>query len=336
MKINVGDKVVVKKPNNEKEGGLIWSTHMDGICSKEITVSNFIVDDIFLVEENTWAYKTSWVTHVNGQAVARPYENWKMSISKSKFKRCTEKLPVYEVEGIIGFIDEQNNIFYYRPTNDKFISAKVYPFKYPDDSEGWEFVKDNCDSESRYVGNIDLYDVGITHYEEDGSALLVPAEKLMKLEWEGSSEGNVIASFSVVGGGDKGVTEVGASTKNSIASTLGVPERYLGNTISNDTKLKNSIDQYKKSKTNTEWTDKHYDFNYTLTEDDIEKGVIKIDPYFVNRMWKVNSWDDTGAAFHSLKNYARISNGKNPLERDLTSLYKQVKRLCELHGVLLE
>lgn len=85
----------------------------------------------------------------------------------------------------------------------------------------------------------------------------------------------------------------------------------------------------------TTWTDKHYDFNYTLTEDDIEKGVLKIDPYFVNRMWRINSWDDTGAAFHSLKNYARICNGKNPLERDLKSLYKQVKRLCELHGVEL-
>lgn len=81
------------------------------------------------------------------------------------------------------------------------------------------------------------------------------------------------------------------------------------------------------------WTDKHYDFTYTLTEEDIEAGEIKIDPYFVNRIWKINSWDDTGAAFHSLKNYARICNNKNPLERDLKSLYKQVKRLCELHKV---
>lgn len=86
----------------------------------------------------------------------------------------------------------------------------------------------------------------------------------------------------------------------------------------------------------TEWTDKHYDFNYTLTEDDIEKGVIKIDPYFVNRMWRINSWDDTGTAFHCIKNFARISNAKNPLERDLRSQYKQIKRLCELHGVDLD
>lgn len=85
----------------------------------------------------------------------------------------------------------------------------------------------------------------------------------------------------------------------------------------------------------TTWTDKHYNFSYTLTESDIENGEIKIDPYFVNRMWRINSWDDTGAAFHSLKNYARICNGKNPLERDLKSLYQQVLRLCELHGVEL-
>ena len=83
----------------------------------------------------------------------------------------------------------------------------------------------------------------------------------------------------------------------------------------------------------TEWTDKHYDFNYTLTEDDIEQGFVKIDPYFVNRMWRINSWDDTGAAFHCMKNFARICNNKNPLERDLRSQYKQIKRLCDLHGV---
>ncbi len=108
---------------------------------------------------------------------------------------------------------------------------------------------------------------------------------------------------------------------------LGADEEFV-ETVS----IPEADDLIKTNPANT-WTDKHYDFTYTLTEEDIESGKIKIDPYFVNRMWRINSWDDTGAAFHSLKNYARICNGKNPLERDLKSLYKQVKRLCELYKV---
>ena len=85
-----------------------------------------------------------------------------------------------------------------------------------------------------------------------------------------------------------------------------------------------------------EWTDKHYDFNYQLTEEDVENGHIRIDAYFVNRMWKINSWDDTGAAFHNLKTFTRMGNEKNSLGRELEALYKQTKRLCKLHGVEVE
>jgi hypothetical protein len=86
-------------------------------------------------------------------------------------------------------------------------------------------------------------------------------------------------------------------------------------------------------KVNTEWTDKHYNFNYKLSEKNIKDGHVRVDSYFVNRMWKLNSWDDTGAAFHSLKTLARIINSKNPLERELVALYQQVNSLCKLHGV---
>ena len=85
-----------------------------------------------------------------------------------------------------------------------------------------------------------------------------------------------------------------------------------------------------------EWTDKHYDLNYQLTEEDVENGHIRIDAYFVNRMWKINSWDDTGAAFHNLKTFTRMGNEKNSLGRELEALYKQTKRLCKLHGVEVE
>ena len=81
------------------------------------------------------------------------------------------------------------------------------------------------------------------------------------------------------------------------------------------------------------WTDKHYDFNYQLTQEDIDKGYVRIDAYFVNRMWKVNSWDDTGAGFHIVKTIPRIANSKNPIERELIALHKQINALCKLHGV---
>lgn len=86
----------------------------------------------------------------------------------------------------------------------------------------------------------------------------------------------------------------------------------------------------------TEWTDKHYDNYYTLTEEDIEEGKIRIDAYFVNRMWKLNSIDDTGCAFHCLKTYTRMANGKNSMERELNALNGQLKRWAKLMNVKLK
>ena len=82
------------------------------------------------------------------------------------------------------------------------------------------------------------------------------------------------------------------------------------------------------------WTDKHYDFNYTLTEDDIEKGVIKIDPYFVAKQWKLGSKDDSGALWHTFKGIARFGE-KNSIEREIRAFHAQIKRLAELNGVKL-
>lgn len=86
----------------------------------------------------------------------------------------------------------------------------------------------------------------------------------------------------------------------------------------------------------TEWTDKHYDNYYTLTDEDIEEGKIRIDAYFVNRMWKLNSIDDTGCAFHCLKTYTRMANGKNSMERELNALNGQLKRWAKLMNVKLK
>lgn len=83
----------------------------------------------------------------------------------------------------------------------------------------------------------------------------------------------------------------------------------------------------------SDWSDEHYNHFYQLTEEDIKAGQIKVDAYFVNRMWKINSWEDTGAGFHILKTLPRIANNKNSLKRELVALKKQVDILCKLHGV---
>ena len=85
----------------------------------------------------------------------------------------------------------------------------------------------------------------------------------------------------------------------------------------------------------TEWTDKHYDFTYKLTEQDISDGEIKVDPYFVGMVWKTGGRDDSGALFHIIKTCARFGE-KNPIEREIKALYAQVKGLARVHGVELE
>lgn len=85
----------------------------------------------------------------------------------------------------------------------------------------------------------------------------------------------------------------------------------------------------------TQWTDKHYDFTYTLSEKDIEQGGIKIDPYFISKQWKVGSKDDSGALFHCLKTIARFGH-KNDIEREVKALHAQVLGVARSFGVELD
>lgn len=79
--------------------------------------------------------------------------------------------------------------------------------------------------------------------------------------------------------------------------------------------------------------DAHYSgFTYTLTESDKQAGVLKVDPYFVNKLWGISAKDSTGVLFHCLKNISRYSD-KNSKEREIRALYLQVKRLAELEEV---
>ena len=84
-----------------------------------------------------------------------------------------------------------------------------------------------------------------------------------------------------------------------------------------------------------EWTDKHYNLTYTLTESDKSSGFVKLDPYLVSKVWKVGSKDDSGALWHCLKTIARFGE-KNSQEREIKALYAQIKRLAEINNVELE
>lgn len=88
------------------------------------------------------------------------------------------------------------------------------------------------------------------------------------------------------------------------------------------------------AQTKTEWTDAHYNFFYTLTDNDIFNKKIKIDPYFVAQQWKIGSKDDSGALWHCFKAIARFGE-KNSVEREINALHAQIVRLAELHNVKL-
>jgi len=77
------------------------------------------------------------------------------------------------------------------------------------------------------------------------------------------------------------------------------------------------------------WTNSHYNFTYKLTQKDIEKGEIKLDPYFISQQWDLGSKDNTGILFHCLKTIARWG-AKNTVEREIQAMEAQIKRLKEL------
>lgn len=85
----------------------------------------------------------------------------------------------------------------------------------------------------------------------------------------------------------------------------------------------------------TAYSSSHYDFDYVLTEKDIQEGKIRIDAYFVAKQWKTGSRDDSGALFHCLKTIARFGD-KNPIEREIKALYNQAKALGRIYNIDLD
>lgn len=80
----------------------------------------------------------------------------------------------------------------------------------------------------------------------------------------------------------------------------------------------------------TGWTDKHYNFLYKLTEQEKASGEIKVDPYWVALQWGLGAKDSSGILTHQLKTISRFGD-KNPIEREITALEAQIKRLKELY-----
>ena len=79
------------------------------------------------------------------------------------------------------------------------------------------------------------------------------------------------------------------------------------------------------------WSDKHYNFEYELSEEDIKKGKIKIDPYFVDKIWGIKN----GCLFHILKTLARWGN-KNTIERETKASIATLFRYAELENIDLK
>lgn len=85
----------------------------------------------------------------------------------------------------------------------------------------------------------------------------------------------------------------------------------------------------------SDYSTKHYDSYYHLTDKDIEDGKIKVDAYFVGKVWRTGSRDDSGALWHTLKTVARFGE-KNSVEREIKALYNQAKALGRIYGVDLD
>lgn len=81
--------------------------------------------------------------------------------------------------------------------------------------------------------------------------------------------------------------------------------------------------------------DKHYDFKYKLKEEDIKRGYIKVDPYFVSYIYKFNQIEPTGGLFHIFKTVARFGR-KNGIVREVRAIYASIKRVAEIYGIDLE
>ena len=115
--------------------------------------------------------------------------------------------------------------------------------------------------------------------------------------------------------------------------SFGTAPMILLNTLEDDYEVPNWDDDISIRPKDSYTTD-HYNMYYTLTENDIEAGKIKVDAYWVAKQWKTGSRDDSGALWHSLKTIARFGE-KNDKAREIKALYNQAKALARIYDVEL-
>lgn len=80
----------------------------------------------------------------------------------------------------------------------------------------------------------------------------------------------------------------------------------------------------------SEWTDKHYNFDYKLTREDIDRGYIRVDAYFVCAVWGLFKRDGgSGILFHVLKTILRIGKKVgNSFQREIDAIKAQLDNLA--------
>lgn len=94
--------------------------------------------------------------------------------------------------------------------------------------------------------------------------------------------------------------------------------------------IEEDTDTQEKQPVKSDYTDTHYDFKYNLTQEDIDRGYIKIDPYFIGNEWKVGEKDPSGILTHNLKTIARFGD-KNSKRRESEALVKQSENLLRFY-----
>lgn len=252
----------------------------------------------------------------------RPYENWKKDIGEAKFLRCLDKINTLytEVEGIQGYLDPKEGLFYYNKFHlgqHSYICCKVEEDYDASFNIRIKFIRRNKDTDV---------------IKEKGT--LLEAFKLAAEEGTLMDEVNTRT--------DKILASFGIPVEDKETFNLKCQLGSEGTIVTDNLAKKVYIDKQGISKGQgeafedkaTTWTDKHYDFSYKLTEGDIEAGEIKIDPYFVADQWKLGEKDNSGVIFHILKTCSRYKC-KHDEEREIKAIYGQIKRLAEMRGVSL-
>ena len=259
-----------------------------------------------------------------------PLYNPVKNISRSKYERCTKNyngVDLYQLSkagGVWMYKSFCNKYYYWADYNAKneviYFRGEVDWVKsnyeaYEDDYGVDTVLEKNITPQGvargfKFTEDFSIIQLNNSVYEMHKS--LEPF--ILENEEVGFGKDDVLASFSVA---DDAFDTGGLGREEEYVEAVECPEAD---------KLITPV---------TEWTDKHYDLNYTLTEEDIEQGFVKLDVYKVAKVWRTGSKDDSGALWHSLKTIARFGE-KNTVEREVKALYEQVKGLAREHGVDLD